>query len=132
MPRPPCCRRVSGKPIASVFRPAGIPACKVEHVTVTLDEFEALRLADTENLYQEAAAVRMRVSRATFGRILEAAHRKIADALVHGKLLKIEGGPVHQDVDPAFSCPHCSAMSSGKRTCPHCEPDEGARKGRKT
>lgn len=97
MPRPPCCRRISGKPIVSVFRPAGIPACRVDQIVVTLDEFEALRLADLESLYQEEAAVRMKVSRATFGRILESAHRKLADALVHGKALRIEGGPVHME-----------------------------------
>ena len=129
MPRPPCCRRISGKPIVSVFRPAGIPACKVEHVVLMLDELEALRLADVASLYQEEAAVRMKVSRATFGRILESAHRKVADALVHGKLIKIEGGPVHRDTDLEFSCPHCSALAGGKRDCPHChpqaEPEEG-------
>jgi uncharacterized protein len=108
LPRPPCCRRVSGKPVASVFRPVGIPACDVEHVVVTLDEFEALRLADMEILYQEEAAVRMKVSRATFGRILESAHRKVADALVHGKVLRIEGGPVHPERSESSHCPYCA------------------------
>jgi predicted DNA-binding protein (UPF0251 family) len=66
----------------------------LEEVLMTLDEFEALRLADLEGLYQEKAAARMGVSRPTFSRIVESAHRKIADALVHGKALRIEGGPV--------------------------------------
>lgn len=61
---------------------------------MTLDEFEAVRLADLGGLYQEEAAAQMKVSRPTFSRIVEAAHRKIADALVHGKALRIEGGPV--------------------------------------
>ncbi len=60
---------------------------------MTLDEFEALRLADLEGLYQEEAARRMNVSRPTFSRIVDAARRKTADALVHGKALCIEGGP---------------------------------------
>jgi uncharacterized protein len=61
---------------------------------MALDEFEAMRLADLEGLYQEQAAERMNVSRTTFSRIIDSAHRKMADALVHGKALRIEGGPV--------------------------------------
>jgi predicted DNA-binding protein (UPF0251 family) len=63
-------------------------------VNLTVDEFEAIRLADLEHLYQEEAARRMNVSRQTFGRILDAAHAKVADVLVHGKALSIEGGPI--------------------------------------
>jgi uncharacterized protein len=62
---------------------------------MTLDEFEALRLADLDGLYQEQAAGKMKISRTTFSRIVDAAHRKVADALVHGKALRIEGGPIH-------------------------------------
>ncbi len=61
---------------------------------LTLDEFEALRLSDLDGLYQEQAAAKMNVSRATFSRIVDEARRKTADALVHGKALRIEGGPV--------------------------------------
>ena len=61
---------------------------------MTLDEFEALRLADLDGLYQEQAAERMNVSRSTFSRIVDSARRKVADALVHGKALRMEGGPV--------------------------------------
>lgn len=97
MARPPCCRRVAGNPIASIFKPAGIPARMLDQVVLTLDEFEALRLADLEGLYQDDAARRMEVSRPTFGRILESAHRKVAQALVGGKALRIEGGPVYTE-----------------------------------
>lgn len=61
---------------------------------MTLDEFEALRLADLDGLYQEKAAAEMNVSRPTFSRIIASARLKVADALVHGKALRIEGGPV--------------------------------------
>lgn len=61
---------------------------------MSLDEFEALRLADLEGLYQEQAAEQMGVSRATFGRIVVAARHKVAQTLVHGRALRIEGGPV--------------------------------------
>jgi len=96
MPRPPCCRRIAGSPAAPTFKPAGVPACDLDEVRMTLDEFEALRLADLDGLYQEQAALRMGVSRTTFGRIVDSARRKVADALVHGKVLHIEGGPVER------------------------------------
>ena len=61
-------------------------------VTLAFEELEALRLAHQEGLYQQEAAERMGVSRATFGRVLAAAHRKITAALVGGLALRIEGG----------------------------------------
>ena len=61
---------------------------------MALDEVEALRLADLQGLYQEQAAVQMQISRPTFARIIEAARRKVAEALIHGKALRIEGGAV--------------------------------------
>lgn len=94
MPRPFCCRRIAGRPAAPVFKPAGIPLRDIDEVVMTLDEFEALRLADLEGLYQEEAAQRMGVSRPTLGRILVSARGKVADVLVHGKALRVEGGPV--------------------------------------
>lgn len=97
MARPLCCRRVAGNPVASIFKPAGIPARMLDQVVLTLDEFEALRLADLEGLYQDDAAGRMQISRPTFGRILECAHRKVAQALVGGKALRIEGGSVYTE-----------------------------------
>jgi len=94
MARPPCCRRIHFSPNAIYFKPRGIPCSALDEVILTKDEWEAMRLADLEGLYQESAAEMMKVSRATFGRIIESAHRKIADALVNGKALKIEGGNV--------------------------------------
>jgi predicted DNA-binding protein (UPF0251 family) len=96
MPRPYCCRHVAGKPAASIYKPVGIPLRKLEEMVITLDEFEAVRLADLEELYQEQAAAQMNVSRPTFCRIIATAHKKLADALVHGKAIRIEGGPVHR------------------------------------
>lgn len=94
MPRPFCNRRIAGRPAAAIFKPVGIPVRELDEVVMALDEFEALRLADLDGLYQEHAAERMGVSRPTFSRIVDSAHRKVADALVHGKALRIEGGPV--------------------------------------
>lgn len=76
------------------MKPAGIPARELEEVRLALDEAEALRLADLEGLYQEAAARCMGVSRQTFGRIVETARRKVADAILNGKALRVDGGKV--------------------------------------
>jgi uncharacterized protein len=95
MPRPSCYRTIAGRPAVSVFKPLGIPVVELEEIVMTLDEFEAIRLADLNGLYQEHAAEKMRISRSTFSRIVDVAHQKVADALVHGKALRIEGGPVH-------------------------------------
>lgn len=97
MPRPFSYRRIAGRPAASIFKPIGIPFVELDEEVMTLDEFEAMRLADLDGLYQEQAASQMKVSRTTFSRIIESAHRKMADALVHGKALRIEGGPVHME-----------------------------------
>ena len=94
MPRPRRCRRVGHLPQCSYYKPRGIPLSMLQHVNLSVDELEAIRLADLEGLYQEDAARGMNVSRQTFGRILESAHKKIAEALVHGKALSIEGGPI--------------------------------------
>ncbi len=101
MPRPCCRRRIAGSPKASAFKPVGLKMCEIEEVVMTLDEFEALRLADLDGMYQEEAAAQMRVSRPTFSRIIESARRKVADALVHGKALRIEGGSVTSTARPS-------------------------------
>ena len=92
MVRPRRHRWVEGIPEANYYKPAGIPLRDLEETVLTVEELEAIRLADLEGLYQEHAAERMGVSRQTFGRVISDAHRKIADALVGGKALRIEGG----------------------------------------
>ena len=76
------------------MRPVGVRVDVLEETTLGLDEAEALRLADLEGLYHEAAARNMGVSRATFGRILASARGKTADAIVNGKALRLAGGHV--------------------------------------
>ena len=120
MPRPPCCRRIDGEPIATVFKPAGIPTRQLPTTVLTIDEFEAVRLADLEGLYQAQAAERMHVSRPTFGRIITSAHRKIAEALVRGHALMIT------DATAGDGCPGGSRRSDcghpwrGPDSCPQC------------
>ena len=92
MPRPCHCRRVSALPKNRCFKPNGIPLHELEEVVLSLDGLEALRLADFEDLNMDAAAARMGVSRHTFGRLLKRARRSVAQALVQGQALRIEGG----------------------------------------
>jgi len=87
-------RYISCRLNAVFFKPAGVPVHALEIITLALDEVEALRLADLEGLYQEQAAAQMKISRPTFARIVEQARRKTADALIHGKALRLEGGIV--------------------------------------
>jgi predicted DNA-binding protein (UPF0251 family) len=127
MPRPQRCRRIGALPANSVFKPAGIPARILQEVTLTVDEFEALRLADYEGLYQEQAAGRMGVSRQTFGRIVEAARKKVAQALVKGMVLRIEGGVVEIADMRVFECADCGHVwgvpfGTGRpEGCPSCQ-----------
>ena len=94
-------------PGSNYFKPRGIPLSMLEEVVLTVDEFEAVRLADLDGLYQEQAAEKMKVSRQTFGRIIEAAHKKVAEALVKGKALKIEGGEFEMAATRKFRCDEC-------------------------
>lgn len=126
MARPHCPRLIAARPEAVYFKPRGIPMSNLEEVIVTVDEYEALRLADREGLYQDQAAGRMGVSRATFGRILESAHRKVAEALVCGMAIRIEGGVVAVATKRVFECRECGKsweepFGTGRPTaCPHC------------
>jgi len=92
MPRPIKCRRIGFIPGVNYFKPAGIPMRFLEGVSLSLEEVEAIRLKDIEDLDQEQCAVKMNISRPTFQRILESARKKIAEALLNGKAIKIEGG----------------------------------------
>jgi uncharacterized protein len=123
----PCKQRfVSTSPTASTFKPRGVPLCDLETVILSLDEFEALRLADLEGDQQEQAAAKMNVSRPTFGRILDHARRIVADALVHGKALQIEGGPVTIARRERVRCRRCQRAwevpvpAATAFRCPHC------------
>lgn len=108
------------------FKPRAVPLSALREVTLGVDELEALRLAHKEGLYQAGAALRMGVSRATFGRLLDAAHRKVTEALVDGCALRIEGGafrmagelcercPLRDVQDPEPPCDHCPVKAKSK------------------
>lgn len=135
MARPKCCRRVAAPPRCRAFGPAGLPpgsraggagGSRSGEVVMTLDELEAIRLADLAGLYQQQAAEQMNVSRQTFGRIVQDARRKLAEALIEGKALRIEGGEIEMPETRQFQCSDCQhawelPFGTGRTTdCPEC------------
>jgi len=138
MGRRPKWRLVDGRPAVTALKPAGVPARHLVVVELGLDELEAIRLADWEGLYFEAAGERMGLSRATFGRLVERARHKVADALVNGKMLVFKGGRVTMSDARTFHCDDCGGdfeveRGSGRpEACPTCgseaiyRPDGGS------
>jgi len=92
MVRPRLCRRVRFNPNVTYFKPRGILLRKLEETILNVDEFEAVRLKDLEGLEQEECAKKMDISQPTFHRLVLSARKKISDAIVNGKAIKIEGG----------------------------------------
>jgi uncharacterized protein len=126
MARPVKQRYIACAPRFPIFKPRGIPVSELEIVALTIDELEALRLADLLGHSQEEAAATMHVSRATFGRIVERARGIVADALVHGKALEIGGGEVIRTRHARIRCGRCKhpwevpAAVAGSFRCPRC------------
>jgi uncharacterized protein len=125
--RPVKCRHVQCKPEAVYFKPRAVPLCDLEELALTYDELEALRLADLDGLYQEDAATSMRISRQTFGNIIKSARKKVADALVNGKAIRIEGGVCSVEKRDVLVCGNCehtwerSPEHDRPEVCPHCK-----------
>jgi hypothetical protein len=92
MARPRLFRRVRFNPNVTYFKPAGIRMIELKESVLGFDEFEAVRLKDLEGLEQEECAKKMNISQPTFNRLVRGARKKIADAIINGKAIKIEGG----------------------------------------
>ena len=92
MPRPRIHRKVWFTPNVTYFKPAGVKLRALEESVVTIDELEALRLKELEDLGQEEAAKKIGISQPTFHRLISSARKKVADAVVNAKAIKIEGG----------------------------------------
>lgn len=127
MSRPIKCRRIAFLPGVTYFKPAGIPLRNLEEVCLSVEEVEAIRLKDIERLEQEQGAEKMNISRPTFQRVLSSARQKIADALLNGKAIRIEGG--NFEVAPIrFRCknnheweiPSEEASKATSQVCPVC------------
>ncbi len=120
MARPKKCRWVKMEPGATFFKPQGVPLGTLEQAVITIDEMEAVRLSDFQGLSQEEVARQMQVSRPTVTRMLARAHRAVADALAHGKAIRIEGGDyrlVGQFLECRF-CGHLEAALSAEGVAP--------------
>lgn len=111
MPRPRKCRKVGFMPKNHCFHPQ---LTSSEEVVLSIEELEAVRLSDFQCMEQDAAAAGMDVSRGTFQRIVHEARYKIADALVHGKTLRIEGGN-YELTREQFCCREQDRSCRGKR-----------------
>jgi uncharacterized protein len=131
MARPRKQRFIGPPPRASLFKPRGVPMTELALVVLSLDELEAIRLADLEGNQQEEAATKMNISRPTFGRILDRGHRTIADALLNGKALCIEGGPVTTAQRSEVRCHRCRRSwevpvpAAKQFHCPRCQKHKG-------
>ena len=97
MPRTTKCRRIYGFPDYYSFIPEDADVGSIETITLSLDEFETIRLLDHEGLNQEECAVRMRVARTTVTAMYESARKKLVSAVVEGKRLCIAGGNIEID-----------------------------------
>lgn len=96
-------------PPVTYYKPAGIPLRDLDEVVLAVEEFEALRLKDLDRLEQVQCAERMGIARTTFQRILYAARYKVAEALVDGKAIRIEGGAYVMPAGGLFRCAACGA-----------------------
>lgn len=128
MPRPRKCRWVEFEPGVTFFKPQGIPVRALEQVVLSVDELEAMRLADLLGLSQEEVAREMKVSRPTVTRMLARAHRIVADALVNGKAIKIAGGD-YLVAKREFVCQDChhvwqnANLPRRELRCPRCQSE---------
>ena len=92
MPRPRLYRRIEFNPNITYFKPHGAPMSSLDVVELTIEEMEALRLKNIKDLDQVECAKSMKTSQSTFQRILSSAYKKISEALIKGKAIKIIKG----------------------------------------
>jgi len=124
MPRPKNSRYVFEPPLFTEFKPVGVAARTLRSNRLALDEYEAIRLADFQGLSHEEAADEMGISRSTFSRLVVGARKKVSDSIVNGKMLNIEGGPIHFR-NNIIRCMNCGnifkiKISNAMLRCPEC------------
>jgi predicted DNA-binding protein (UPF0251 family) len=130
MARPTKWRKIENVPTVPYFIPSDKDFPEAEKNILKLEELEAIRLKDLEGMEQEECAAKMGVSRPTFQRILSSAREKIADSLINGKTILIEGGNFTLNICPV-KCSHCGKewlesyenldiIKSGEYLCPSC------------
>ncbi|MBC3797878.1 DUF134 domain-containing protein [Acetobacterium tundrae] len=109
MPRPIKWRKVCCLPESNLFGPLNAPNFEENIISMTVEEYETIRLIDLEGMLQEECAESMNVARTTVQRIYNDARKKLADALVNGNVLKIEGGnyKLCEDDQQMYGCCRC-------------------------
>ena len=117
MVRPRKCRMVDAPPDVTYFKPRGVPLSDLNEIYLSIEGYEALRLADHQNMTHDLAAGQMQVSRQTFGRILAQARQTVAKALVGGLALRIRGGnyTLAGDADAARKMSTCQETDGSLR-----------------
>lgn len=124
MPRTEKDRIVHTPPLYTEFKPIGVPVQELIQVILTLDEFEAFRLADYIGLSHAESADQMGVSRSTFSRLIEKSRKKISEFIIEGRVLSIEGGNIHfrNNIIRCQDCGHMFKITIQKEVleCPHC------------
>ncbi|MBN2890489.1 MAG: DUF134 domain-containing protein [Bacteroidales bacterium] len=120
-------RIVHQPPLYSEFKPAGVAARFLNQIELSLDEYEALRLADYEGMSQDEASFEMDISRPTFTRLIEKARKKMVEFIVTGKKLKIVDGNIHFK-NNVFKCLDCEQMfvmqiNETVSLCPSCSSE---------
>ena len=121
-------RRVTSLPQVTCFRPVGVSVVNLQEVKLLVEEAEAINLNDLKRLDQEQCAQKMNISRSTFSRILDSARLKVADALINGKSICIEGGNFELAMR-RFRCisghewdvPFETMISTPPEICPKCD-----------
>ena len=125
MSRPEKERIVHTPPFFTTFKPAGVESKLLNATHLTLDEYEAFRLADYLGLSHNEAAEEMEISRSTFSRLIEKARKKISAFIVKGTLLSIDGGNIHfrKNMIKCLDCGHMFKieMRSSITKCPQCK-----------
>lgn len=120
MARPTKSRTINFQPDAYYFKPRAVQMKNLEEVLLHIDELESLRLADYLAMTHEQAAGLMQISRATFGRILERARRKVIDAIINGKAIKVSDTiPDNLKNKLSEKCLHCGAPICKRDTSTH-------------
>ena len=122
MPRPRKHRHLMSEPQPAIYKPVGVPLRDVDCVVLVPEELESLRLADLEGHYQEQAAEQMGVSRSTFQRTVTEARRKVAQALVEGMALQIQGVAVRVRL-VRWRCDECRHHWDVPHGSGQCEPE---------
>ena len=124
MSRPEKHRIIYEPPIFTGFKPTGVARNLLEESIMSLDEFESFRLADYVGLSHAEAADEMEISRSTFTRLVEKARRKIADLIIQGRVLTIDGGNIHfrNNIIRCHDCGHMFNIDiqAAFNKCPVC------------